>query len=73
MKEASGKRTYAISVKLYYNPGKSKAGGFIKSLWVFRTGMRGGRVKELKGGAQILLRQRICFLRHGDGGCVTLT
>ena len=73
MKEASGKRTYAISVKLYYSLGKSKAVGFIKSPWVFRKGMRGGKVKELKYGAQFLLRQRNCFLLHCDGGRVTLT
>jgi len=47
MKEANGKRTYAISVKVYYIPDKSKAVCFVKSSWVFRKEMRERRVEEL--------------------------
>jgi uncharacterized protein (DUF2225 family) len=58
MKEASGKRTYGISVKVYYVLDKSKAVCSVKSSWVFRKEMREARAEEQTYGAQCLLGRR---------------
>lgn len=62
MKEANGgKNICYFSQSIYYILEKSKAGGFLKSSWVFRKGMKDGRVEGLKYEAQGLWGQRNSF------------